>query len=90
MYNSSVVTAMERRILVVLEELREQKGITISLLQQLLSRSLSNVHAEDTDCNLPGGLVIPVHNVQELDHLNSEVADSDISGKLVQITCSFW
>jgi len=81
---------MERRILVVLEELREQNGTTISLLQQLLSRSLSSVHTEDTDCNLPGGLVIPVQSVQELDRLNSEVADSDISGKLVRITCSFW
>lgn len=77
--------AMERHTLTVLEELRDQNRTIISLLHQLLSRSL--VNGQDADGELPSGLVIPVQNVEELDRLNSEVADSDIRAKLV---CTFY
>jgi len=56
--------AIERHTLTVLEELRDQNRTIISLLHQLLSRSL--VNGQDADGELPSGLVIPVQNVEEL------------------------
>jgi len=56
--------AIERHTLTVPEELRDQNRTIISLLHQLLSRSL--VNGQDADGELPSGLVIPVQNVEEL------------------------
>jgi len=72
-------TAIERHTLTVMEELREQNRTTISLLQQLLARSATC----GEDCELPGGLVVPVQTLDEIDRLNAECADSDVRGKLV-------
>jgi len=71
---------MERHIVRVLEELREQNRTIITLLQRQLAQSLS----QEVDDNLPGGLKVPVQSIQELERLSTEADDSDVRGKLVQ------
>ena len=70
---------MDRHILKVLEELREQNRTIITLLQRQLAQSLPPAATEE----LPGGLKLPVQSVQELQRLNTEVDDSDVRGTMV-------
>ena len=71
---------MERHIVRVLEELREQNRTIITLLQRQLAQSLS----QEVDDQLPGGLKLPLQSIQELERLSAEADDTDVRGKLVQ------
>jgi len=83
-----VYPATEMRILTtLLEEIKAQNQTSILLLQQLVARSLAG--AELDMGSLPEGLVLPVHTIEEIDHLDIICQDVDMKGKVVRILCNY-
>ena len=71
---------MDRHILKVLEEIREQYRTTNALLQRLVLQTLT---VDAADGELPGGTKLTVQSIAELEKLSTDVQDSDVRGKLV-------
>jgi hypothetical protein len=69
----------DRRVLLLLEEIRSQNQTQILLLQQLLStRTAQSEHFEVQD-----DLGLPLVSVQQLQKLDVDCQDRDIRAKLV-------
>jgi hypothetical protein len=72
------VTAVDRKILMLLEEIRINSRSTISLLQQLIAIKNNECQSEE---NLRDRL--PVSSLEELELLNTDSKSTEFRGQLV-------
>ncbi len=74
--------AVEQKLLLLLEEIKEQGNTTINLLQQLVR----NREGEGSN----GGLdfQLPLSTVEEFKLAESQAEDGDVKGRLVKYVCN--
>ena len=79
-----LVLVMERRMLVLLEEIKVQNQTQILLLQQLVS---SQSAQQETTTGIQDEIGLPLTSLQQVLQLEADCTDRDVKAKLVSIKC---